>query len=377
MIITGIIIAYYGILMIRFWIGFDRVSEFKFLNATSKVSFSVIVPFRNESEHLPQLLASIKDLNYPIAHVEFIFVDDDSTDHSVEIINQYTKGVESSVTSNIRLLKNVRTSASPKKDAIQTAIKHATHEWIITTDADCILPKNWLQCYNAYIQKHDVIMIAGPVSYHKETSFLSTLQHIEFHTLQTVTIGSFGIDNAIMCNGANLAYTKSAFSSVNGFQDNNTIASGDDVFLFEKVYRKDKKKVHFLKSKAALVKTLPEKTWKGFIEQHVRWASKSTHYKSSFAKLVGLLVALGNLGFITTVLLTIFQAFTLQFLLIVFLVKATADILLYLKFNMFFTKEKTPSFYVISSFVYPFVSIFILILTIFSGYTWKDRQFSK
>ncbi|MDT7832344.1 glycosyltransferase [Flavobacteriaceae bacterium S356] len=363
--------------MIRFLIGFDRVSEFKFLNTSSKVSFSVIIPFRNESESLPQLLASIKGLNYPLKHVEFIFVDDDSTDNSVSIITKYVKGLEDSTKSNIRILKNVRAFASPKKDAIQTAIQHAAHEWIITTDADCSLPKNWLQCYNAYIQKHEVIMIAGPVSYHKGSSFLSILQYIEFHTLQTVTIGSFGIENAIMCNGANLAYTKSAFSSVNGFQDNNTIASGDDVFLFEKMYRLDKKKVHFLKSEAALVTTLPEKNWKGFIEQRVRWASKSSHYKNSFTKLVGLLVVLGNLGFVTGFLLTIFQVFTLQFLLVIFVLKATADFLLYQKFNRFFTREQKPSFYIISSFVYPFVSTFILILTVFSGYTWKDRHFMK
>lgn len=375
MIIVGFFIACYCILMIRFLIGFYRVSEFQFLNAPPKISFSVIVPFRNESERLPGLLTSINELNYPLEHVEFIFVDDDSSDNSVEIIAQYAKELKQA--SSIRILQNIRTSASPKKDAIQTAIQHAAYEWIITTDADCSLPKNWLQCYNAYIQKHDVIMIVGPVRYYKEPSFLSMLQRIEFHTLQAVTMGSFGIDNAMMCNGANLAYTKSAFLSVNGFQDNNTIASGDDVFLFEKMYQKDKKKVHYLKSKAAVVSTAPEKTWKSFLEQRVRWASKSSHYKNPFTKFAGLIVALGNLGLITGILLTIFQVFTYGFLLIVFLVKAISDILLYLRFNRFFAREQKTSFYIISSFVYPFLSVFILILTLFSGYTWKGRHFMK
>ena len=41
------------------------------------------------------------------------------------------------VLSNIQELSN-----SPKKDAISTALKDAKNNWIITTDADCLLPEN-------------------------------------------------------------------------------------------------------------------------------------------------------------------------------------------------------------------------------------------
>jgi hypothetical protein len=53
-------------------------------------------------------------------------------------------------------------------------------------------------------------------------------------SLQGATIGSFGIGKGFMCNGANLAYKKSLFQELNGFQGNDTIASGDDVFLLQK-----------------------------------------------------------------------------------------------------------------------------------------------
>jgi hypothetical protein len=42
------------------------------------------------------------------------------------------------------LLENVRISNSPKKDAITRAIPIIKNEWIITTDADCVVPENWL-----------------------------------------------------------------------------------------------------------------------------------------------------------------------------------------------------------------------------------------
>jgi len=373
MIIAGIIILCYVVLMLSFVFGFDKVSSFNFSNMKRTTSFSVIIPFRNEVERLPKLLDSIHRLNYPSENIEFIFVDDESSDNSVQLITQYLSGYDV----RFSIIENVRTSNSPKKDAIQQAIQQATHEWIITTDADCILPKNWLQCYNAYIQKEDVIMIAGPVKYDVENTFLETLQQVEFHTLQGVTIGSFGIKKPMMCNGANLAYTKTAFFAVHGFEDNNSIASGDDVFLFEKMYQLDTEKVHFLKSKAAIVTTTPEKTWKGFIEQRVRWASKSSHYRNSFTKLVGVLVALGNLTIVISFVFTIFQIFPLPFFLILFLTKVAADVLVHLKYNQFFIKKKKLPRYIISGFVYPFISIFIVILTLFSGYTWKDRQFMK
>jgi hypothetical protein len=38
-----------------------------------------------------------------------------------------------------------------------------------------------------------------------------------------------------MCNGANFAYTKSLFEDLSGFDGNNTIASGDDVFFYKKL----------------------------------------------------------------------------------------------------------------------------------------------
>lgn len=50
-------------------------------------------------------------------------------------------------------------------------------------------------------------------------------------SLMGSTIGSFGIKHPFLCNGANLCYHKKAFFEVEGFKDNDTIASGDDIFF--------------------------------------------------------------------------------------------------------------------------------------------------
>ena len=152
--ICFIIILLYLILIGCFVFGFDKVKAFYLQDIESKTTFTVIIPFRNESENLPELLEAMASLKYPKHLYEIIFVDDDSDDGSIRIINKVldTKfSNENSTRTDIKIIKNERLTNSPKKDAITTAINHSKHEWIITTDADCILPKYcWRASMNLY-----------------------------------------------------------------------------------------------------------------------------------------------------------------------------------------------------------------------------------
>ena len=114
--------------------------------------------------------------------------------------------------------------------------------------------------------------------------------------MQSATIGGFGIGVPILCNGANLGYKKETFLKLNGFDGNDHIASGDDLFLFEKFIAENKKNVKYLKSKAAIVTTFPVKSWRDLLNQRTRWAAKTGSSSSVNIKLIGLLVLLTNLA---------------------------------------------------------------------------------
>jgi cellulose synthase/poly-beta-1,6-N-acetylglucosamine synthase-like glycosyltransferase len=335
--------------------------------------FSVIIPFRDEALHLQKLLASIEALAYPKSKVSFWFVDDASEDNSIEIIEKFCK---ENPTQIIHILQNKRVSNSPKKDAITTAISQIQSDWIVTTDADCILPKNWLTLFNQQIVQQQPKMIAAPVTYKEESSFFSYFQLLDFLSLQGTTIGSFGLGIPFMSNGANLAYQKEAFLDVQGFSGNDTIASGDDVFLLEKFIQKWSEKVVYLKSKAALVTTFSVNTLQEFVSQRVRWASKSANYNLRTGKLIGVIVLLMNLLFCV---LPLFLLISISWKLLasIFASKIIIDSLLLLQ-TVCFTQQKVKPFYLIlSGIIYPYITVFIFFKSLFSSYTWKNRTFKK
>ena len=332
---------------------------------TPKTSFSIVVPFRNEKENLPNLLHSISLLNYPKELVEVILVDDDSDD-KFRIQNLEFR---------IQMIKNVRKSNSPKKDAIETAIQIAKHDWIITTDADCLVQKDWLTIYDQYIQKNEVEMVASGVCYIPKKGFLSAFQNLDFLSLQGATIGSFGINQPFMCNGANFAYSKQFFKELNGFQGNETIASGDDVFLLQKAVSVAPKKVGFLLAKESIVATNPVATWSDLFQQRVRWASKSTGYSSVYGKLLALVVFGGNLAWIVSFLLWLVGLLDQNIFMLFVALKFLIDFILLFKTANFF--ESKLQYVLASSLLYPFFSVSVAIYSLFGKYSWKGRSFRK
>lgn len=345
--------------------GFTKVKSFENENLQPKTKFSIVVPFRNEEENLPKLLSSIEKLNYPKDLFEIILVDDQS-DCRLQIADYRLQ---------ISIINTIRNSNSPKKDAINTAIAIAKNDWIITTDADCLVQPDWLNTFDDFIQIKKTKMMAAGVFYKSTPSFLAAFQQLDFLSLQGTTIGSFGNDQAFMCNGANFCYQKAFFYELNGFDGNDTIASGDDVFLLQKAIQKDKNKVHFLKSELAIVQTGTENTWRNLFQQRVRWASKTGNYVSLYSKQLGISVLVMNLFLIFSLCLLVFGKFDQNYFILFLSLKFLVDfVLLYLTSSFFRTHLR---FLLFSSLMYPLFSVSVAIYSFFGSYTWKGRVFYK
>lgn len=377
MLITFVIITILYLFLIGFFVlGFDKVKQFRLQDITPKTTFTVIIPFRNEAENLPELLDSLLNLNYPKHLFEVVLVNDDSQDDSVKTIKNQLSNSQTTQY-NIKIIDNQRETNSPKKDAITSAIKQAKHQWIITTDADCIVPIYWLDSFDNFIQSHTVKMIAGPVCYNQNKGLLNYFETLDFLSLIGATIGGFGINKPFLCNGANLAYQKQFFKQLNGFEGNTNIASGDDIFLMEKVLKTDNQSILYLKNNQAIVTTKPQSNLKNLISQRVRWASKTSNYKNNFAKTVGLLVLLMNASLVIGLLLVTLGLFALKPFAYLFFIKVAIDFILIYKACQLFNKEELLKHYLWSCFIYPFFSVYIAFISMFTTYKWKNRTFKK
>ncbi|MFZ4678695.1 MAG: glycosyltransferase family 2 protein [Flavobacterium sp.] len=372
-IVLLVILLVYVLLIVQLIFGFNKVKSFHVTDLASKTAFTIVIPFRNEAKNLPKLLESISNLNYPHKMIEIILVDDFSTDNSERICIQWRMKYEHLDTT---LLENLHLSYSPKKDAIGRAMPIAKHDWIVTTDADCIVNKNWLLTLNNYIQTNNPEMIVGAVMYRAKNNWFHHFQQLDLMSLQGVTIGSFGIGKPFMCNGANFAYTKKIFSEIGGFGGISDKASGDDVFLLQKAVNTNKEKVHYLKNNDVIVKTKPENDLYKLFMQRVRWAGKSTSYKSDYAKFLAVIVLLMNLSLTIAFCLLPFAFLNWKVVLSVFLIKYIVDSILLYKSNAYLRKGK---FFVpiASSVTYPFFSSLVGIYSLFGSFRWKGRMFRK
>ena len=372
-IIAFVVLGIYVVFILQLIIGFDKVKSFVKTDEKPKTKFSIIVPFRNEEKNLSKLLKSISNLNYPKDLFEIIMVDDFSTDASESV---YIKWRMENGLIETTLLENLRLSNSPKKDAISRAIPILKHEWVVTTDADCTVNKNWLLTLDNFIQKNTTEMVVGAVVYKTKNNWFHQFQQLDLLSLQGTTIGSFGIGKPFMCNGANFAYTKKLFNEIGGFGGNNKMASGDDVFLLQKALKNHADKVHYIKNTDTIIKTKPENDLYKLFMQRVRWASKTTGYSGYYSKSLAVVVLAMNLSLVIGLYLLISNSLNWKTLLIVFSVKYFVDYLLLLKTNQYLRRGKF-IFPLVSSLVYPFFCSLVGIYSLFGSFTWKGRSFNK
>ena len=372
-VVLYLIAAIYVVFIAELIYGFNKVKPFERTEVNPKTTFSIIVPFRNEAKNLPKLLKSISKLNYPKELFEIILVDDFSTDTSERICIQWRMAnglIEST------LLENLRLSNSPKKDAISRAVPILKHDWMVTTDADCIVTKNWLLTLDNFIQQNNPEMVVGAVIYITKNNWFHHFQQLDLMSLQGTTIGSFGIGKPFMCNGANFAYTKKFFQELGGFGGINSTASGDDVLLLQKAVTANSDKVLYLKNKEFIVKTKPENDLFVLFMQRVRWASKTTSYKNIYAKSLAVVVLLMNLSLVLGFGFWVLGKIEIWNLSSIFLIKYLVDYVLLYKSNQYLNKGKflLP---LASSLVYPVFSSAVGLYSLFGSFTWKGRHFSK
>lgn len=373
-VFLGLVTLFYCLTILFLLFGFTKLKASPEPRPRPDTAFSVVIPYRNEARHLPTLLDSLENLEYPPELFEIILVNDASEDASLNICRNFK---HQNPHLFIELRESVRLSKAPKKDAINTAVGLARHPYILTTDADCRVPGQWLRLLDSQIKNTGAKMIVGPVTTEgKGHAFVHLFQEIDILSLQAATMGGFGAGFPFMCNGANLCYEKDSFRKVEGFRGNEEIASGDDMFLLEKFSQHQFKTV-YLKNPSAIVTTRSQPTWNDLLSQRVRWAAKAPALKNPFGRLLALLVLLMNFSLAIGFFLFLTGGLSGQVFFLCFLAKFNVDFILLYRTSDFFGKNDILENYFWSSFLYPVFTSTVGFYSLFSGFRWKGRQFKK
>lgn len=369
MIIISLIILLficYSILILYYWQNWKAIPDFTITVSATDIRISVIIPARNEENNIRQLLEALQQQIYPIALTEIIVVDDHSTDQTANIVRQF---------SSVKLIqlkeKNIN---SYKKKAIETGIASATGELIVTTDADCIPKKEWLQTIAAFKKEKGSVFIAAPVVLDCNSSVVQLFQAMDFMILQGITGASVYKNIHTMCNGANLAYERKVFYEVNGFTGVDHIASGDDMLLMHKIWKQYPDRVHYLKSKEAIVSTQPMKTWKAFFNQRIRWASKAKKYDDKRIIAVLLLVYLFNFSFLALGIAGFFCYHYWLYLAGLWIAKTIIEFPFFLSVSNFFNKQWAAKLFFFFQPLHILYTIISGLFGQFGKYEWKGRK---
>ena len=220
---------------------------------------SVIIPFNNEVNRIRTLVAALNRAEIP-ENIEFIFVDDHSDDGTGELLL-------SELDIRFRILK--LKSGQGKKQAINTGVHAAVYENILTLDADVSFEKDYFR----FITKiHEADLTILPVKM-THTNAFEGFASIEFNWLQTITFGTAAISQPVLCNGANLKFTKSAFFKADSIRTDLMIPSGDDIFLLNAV-KQQNGLIRTFETKEVTVSTkAPGSVW-SLANQRLRWVLK-------------------------------------------------------------------------------------------------------
>jgi 1,2-diacylglycerol 3-beta-glucosyltransferase len=235
------------------------------IRSDAKPMITVVIAARDEEEGLPGCLESLKGQDYPPELWSVIVVDDRSTDRTAEVVEGFQR--DWPALSLIRV-DFCWPDMGGKQNALVAGFEVANGEIIAMTDADCILPVDWLAGIASAFTP-DVGVVGGLVSVAKPQGVWGRLQRADMAYLMGIGWGfvAGGVPYTIM--GNNLSVRKTAYDAVGGHRSLGlTIA--EDCGLVTTINRRTDWKSAWTPA-GGIVGTFPPSTFPELIRQRVRW----------------------------------------------------------------------------------------------------------
>jgi len=175
------------------------------------MKISVVIPAYNEEKYLPHCIKSLN--NQTFRDFEIIVVNNSSTDKTAEVAEKF----------GVRVVYEAKKGVGAAR---RKGFAQAKGEIIVSTDADCTFPKNWLENINiAFTKRKNIIALYGISALDNDGEIKKILSRIGTRTF-------FQINDWLkkkQFTGCNLAVKKTAYDQTNGFDANIHICEDADL----------------------------------------------------------------------------------------------------------------------------------------------------
>ena len=194
---------------------------------------SILIAARNEAAGIRETLDSVLAQDYR-GEWDVWVADDRSDDETPAILAEYAA---KNPRLHVLTIKEIPEGVSPKKHALSLLIEACEGEILCLTDADCLVKPTWVTGITAEFEP-GIELVAGH-SYIPtipgKSSVLICMQAIETLIYRVAGTAGLAMRLPLTSTGNNLAYRKSFFKSVHGFDNVIKIQSGDDDLLMQKL----------------------------------------------------------------------------------------------------------------------------------------------
>ena len=181
-----------------------------------RLSFSIIIAAYNEEKYLGQCLESLLKQNYP-GQFEIIVVDNASTDNTKVIASKYSVRILFEPKPGVAYASNLGAEAAQK-------------EILVFTDADAILPADWLTNINNNFNIHpQAVAVGGGYIFYDASRLINFL--VKYPVI--FIYHKFLFSHWPALPSVNLSITKEAFQKVNGF--NPAVLWGEDIEICQRL----------------------------------------------------------------------------------------------------------------------------------------------
>ncbi len=251
--------------MLYAWLEPDNLDQIRppKTNADKKLSFSLIVPVRNEEKVITETLAAMKQIDYPQDKYEILIVArDDDTKTVGKVLESLSKLPP---TFNLLVYEDFPNS---KPEGLNAALKYAQNDIIGIFDAEDEPHQNILNAVNTTFQNRAIdIVQAGVQLVNVDSSWYSPHNCLEYYFWFKSVLPFFSLNGANPLGGNTVFFKKEVVQEASGWDED---CLTEDAEIGVRLSSQGKRTAVIYDEQMATREETPP-TLKGFIKQRTRW----------------------------------------------------------------------------------------------------------